>query len=106
MQIQEHPIHCVDGKCMFPVKRSLQHIDQRSNYADLYGSENYADGKMKNMAIPLLVVQVQEENEMEGKPCVQNDGVISHKLYDTLLDALEIKPKQKKKPTTRKKRRK
>ena len=78
LSIQEHPIHRMQGKCIYPCKDNLQQKKQFHNYNDLYGSENYEQGRFQHLGIPMLLVQIEEEMPLEEeKIYLQNDGVIT-----------------------------
>ena len=70
LSIQEHPIHRMQGKCIYPCKDNLQQKKQFHNYNDLYGSENYEQGRFQHLGVPMLLVQIEEEREV-----VANDRI-------------------------------
>jgi len=102
--IEEHPVQCMNGKCIYPCKNNLQQKRQFQNYNDLYGSENYEQGRFQHLGVPMLLVQIEEEMPLEEEKIhLQNDGVISDELFKKLFDLVKKKPKNR---TTRKNRKK
>ena len=55
---------------IYPCKDNLQQKKQFHNYNDLYGSENYEQGRFQHLGVPMLLVQIEEEREV-----VANDRI-------------------------------
>ena len=107
LHIHEDPIHCVNDKCIYPSGKNAKHLPQLHNYNDLYGSEDYSQGRFKDLGVPMFVMRVSKDRNQslqEEKMHIQPDGVISDDLFDKLFDCIEKKTKSKGK--TRKNRKK
>ena len=100
LKIHENAIHCVNGKCIYPMQNKIKQ-NTTHNYDDLYGNQNYT--RFNDLGVPLFVLQ-DEEPIVEETIHIQNDYVISDELYDKLFEKVEKKPKQGKKRNTKKKR--
>ncbi len=107
LHIREDPIHCVNDKCIYPSGKNAKHLPQLHNYNDLYGSEDYSQGRFKDLGVPVFVMKISyNEPVQEEKMHIQPDGVISDDLFDKLFDCIEKKTKSKPKNKTRKNRKK
>ena len=100
ISVQEHPIHCIDGKCIYMSRKSLEnrHIPHNyqdfQNYQDLYGkTDSYR--RLEHLGVPLFIVQLEDysdHNVQETHPNSQYD-VISDELFDQMFSEVAKKSK-------------
>lgn len=95
-KIKENAIHCVNGKCIYPVQNRINNNSQY-NFEDIYGKQDHS--RLNELGIPLFVLQ--DEPIIEETIHIQNDIVISDDLYDKLFEKVEKQPQKRK---TKKKR--
>ena len=105
ISVQEHPIQCVNGKCILMSKKMLPYHTNSNEYEEIYG-KNDSHRRFENLGLPIFVVQnkcdfhdvIQENNSN-----IENE-TISDELFDKLFDKVEKKSKSRSK--TRKLRKK
>ena len=114
IRVQEHPIHCIDGKCIYMSKNTSVNSQKSDIYQDIYG-KNDSHRRLENLGIPIFVVQIEDHlnNDVQEVPHKSQYDVISDELFDKMFSEVEKKsnsPEKKKKSKakreTKKKRKK
>ena len=98
ISVQEHPIQCVNGKCILMSKKLLPNHTNSNEYEEIYGKNN-SHRRFENLGLPIFVVQnkcdlhdiIQESNQN-----IENE-TISDELFEKLFDKVEKKPKSRSK---------
>ena len=96
IRVQEHPIHCIDGKCIYMSKHSIDNEHNSENLHDIYG-KNSSHRRLENLGTPIFVVQSScnsndSVQEMSGN--ARND-TISDEMFDLLFDKAQRKSNKK-----------
>jgi len=112
ISVQEHPIHCIDGKCIYMSKKSLENRPISNHYENVYGKTE-CHRRLDNLGIPIFIVQLEDHSDhgvQEASHKSQYD-VISDELFDRMFEEVAKKSnspekKKKSKRETKKKRKK
>jgi hypothetical protein len=104
ISVQEHPIHCIDGKCIYMSKNTVENTQKSDMYQDVYG-KNDSRRRLENLGIPIFVVQTENYSNpivQEMSRNVKNEA-ISDDLFDELFSKVDKRPntREKKKKSTR-----
>lgn len=112
ISVQEHPIHCIDGKCIYMSKKSLENRPISNHYENVYGKTE-SHKRLDHLGIPIFIVQLEDhlDNDVQEVPHKSQYDVISDEIFDKMFSEVEKKsnsPEKKKKSTreTKKKRKK
>jgi len=108
ISVQEHPIHCIDGKCIYMSKNTSVNTEKSDIYQDVYG-KNDSRRRLENLGIPIFVVQTENYSNpiVQEMPRHVKNEAISDDLFDELFSKVEKKSsKQSKSSTKTKKKRK
>jgi len=104
ISVQEHPIHCIDGKCIYMSKNSSVNTEKSDIYQDVYG-KNDSRRRLENLGIPIFVVQIEDhlKNDVQEMSRNEKNEAISDDLFDQLFSKVEKKSNthEKKKKSTR-----
>lgn len=95
IHVQEHPIQCIDGKCIYMSKHSMNNDHNVENYQDIYG-KNTSHRRFENLGVPIFVVQTQcfSDHDVQETSGNASNDTISDELFDLLFDKVETKKKQ------------
>lgn len=104
ISVQEHPIHCIDGKCIYMSKNTSVNTQKSDIYQDVYG-KNDSRRRLENLGIPIFVVQIEDHlnNDVQEMSRNLKNEAISDELFDELFSKVEKKTKS---PAKTKKNRK
>lgn len=104
ISVQEHPIHCIDGKCIYMSKNTSVNTQKSDIYQDVYG-KNDSRRRLENLGIPIFVVQTENYSNpiVQEMPRHVKNEAISDDLFDELFSKVEKKTKS---PAKTKKKRK
>ena len=102
--INNYPIHDVNERCILPTKKRLTD-NMVNNYQELYGDTGQYNTRFNDLGIPIFIVKDVAINHIENSDNRhEQDGVIGFELFDRLFDNVEIKSKQKKRATRKKRK--
>ena len=105
ISVQEHPIHCIDGKCIYMSKKSLENRPISNHYENVYGKTE-SHRRLDHLGIPIFIVQLEDYSDhdvQESSSSCQYD-VISDELFDEMYK--EVAKKSKTRSKTKKIRKK
>lgn len=104
ISVQEHPIHCIDGKCIYMSKNTSVNTQKSDIYQDVYG-KNDSRTRLENLGIPIFVVQIEDHlnNDVQEMSRNLKNEAISDEIFDELFSKVEKKTKS---PAKTKKKRK
>ena len=104
ISVQEHPIHCIDGKCIYMSKNTSVNTQKSDIYQDVYG-KNDSRRRLENLGIPIFVVQIEDHlnNDVQEMSRNLKNEAISDEIFDELFSKVEKKTKS---PAKTKKKRK
>ena len=112
ISVQEHPIHCIDGKCIYMSKKSLENRSISNHYENVYGKTE-CHRRLDNLGIPIFIVQLEDHSDhgVQEAPHKPQYDVISDELFDRMFEEVAKKSnspekKKKSKRETKKKRKK
>ena len=110
ISVQEHPIHCIDGKCIYMSKKSLENRPISNHYENVYGKTE-SHRRLDQLGIPIFIVQLEDysDHDVQEAPHKPQYDVISDELFDRMFEEVTKKPKtrdskNKSKRETKKKR--
>lgn len=98
ISVQEHPIQCVNGKCILMSKKLLPNHTNTNDYEQIYG-KNDSHRRFENLGLPIFVVQ----NKCTSDPILQENNAlignepISDEFFEKLFDKVEKKTKSRSK---------
>ena len=96
IRVQEHPIHCIDGKCIYMSKYSIDNEHNSENLHDIYG-KNSSHRRLENLGTPIFVVQstCHSKHDVQEMPGNTSNDTISDEMFDLLFDKAEKKSNKK-----------
>lgn len=94
ISVQEHPIHCIDGKCIYMSKNSPVNNEKSDVYQDVYG-KNDSHRRLEHLGIPIFVVQIKHhyDNDVQEVSHKSQYDVISDEIFDKMFSEVEKNPK-------------
>lgn len=94
ISVQEHPIHCIDGKCIYMSKKSLENRPISNHYENVYGKTE-SHRRLDQLGIPIFVVQLEDysDHDVQESPSNCQYDVISDELFDKMFEEVTKKPK-------------
>lgn len=98
ISVQEHPIQCVNGKCILMSKKLLPNHTNTNDYEQIYG-KNDSHRRFENLGLPIFVVQNKCTSDpilQENNPNFENEP-ISDEFFEKLFDKVEKKTKSRSK---------
>lgn len=86
ISVQEHPIHCIDGKCIYMSKKSLENRPISNHYENVYGKTG-SHRRLDQLGIPIFVVQLEDysDHDVQEAPHKSQYDVISDELFDEMF---------------------
>jgi len=110
ISVQEHPIHCIDGKCIYMSKKSLENRPISNHYENVYGKTE-SHRRLDQLGIPIFIVQLEDYSDHDVQEASHKSqyDVISDELFDIMFEEVAKKSnssekKKKSKRETKKKR--
>lgn len=104
ISVQEHPIHCIDGKCIYMSKKSLKNRPISNHYENVYGKTE-SHKRLDHLGIPIFIVQLEDYSDynVQEVPHKYQYDVISDEIFDKMFSEVEKKSNssEKKKKSTR-----
>lgn len=94
ISVQEHPIHCIDGKCIYMSKKSLENRPISNHYENVYGKTE-CNRRLDNLGIPIFIVQLEDysDHDVQEVPHKSQYDVISDEFFDKMFEEVTKKPK-------------
>jgi len=104
ISVQEHPIHCIDGKCIYMSKKSLENRPFSNHYENVYGKTE-SHKRLDHLGIPIFIVQLENHSNHDVQELRHKShyDVISDEIFDKMFSEVEKKSnsREKKKKSTR-----
>jgi hypothetical protein len=103
ISVQEHLIHCVNGKCVVSAKKMIPTHSSNNDYTEIYG-KNDSHRRFENLGLPIFVVQSKDVSEpiVQESNYMHENNTISDELFDTLFEKVEKKSNSKSKKLSKK----
>lgn len=94
ISVQEHPIHCIDGKCIYMSKKSLENRPISNHYENVYGKTE-SHRRLDHLGIPIFIVQLEDNSDhgVQESPSSCQYDVISDEFFDKMFEEVTKKPK-------------
>lgn len=98
ISVQEHPIHCIDGKCIYMSKKSLENRPTSNHYENVYGKTE-SHKRLDHLGIPIFIVQLEDnlDHDVQEQRHKSQYDVISDEIFDKMFAEVEKKPKTRSK---------
>lgn len=108
MKFQEHPVFCIDDKCVFPINKKIhQHSDQKIKEDDIHQQINVK--KFDDLGVPMVLLNEQKSYVSPDQNIIIESfetKMMPEVIYTELLKKMEPKNVPKKARQSRRGKRK